>query len=180
MMKVKGVEVGVLVARSMSGVESGRRFLQLLLKAAPGYAPERYNNFEPITVPFDSEKIDEALQKWGFGFLWRRSKPAILGNAWVGGADGHDKVYLSIPLKGLDVASVVRLFGALEEELGADIAYIHVRAGAHRCPAGSRLLRPLSCGTCVAVCGGWSDWRTFAAISGQPTRPRATKSATSA
>lgn len=127
MTRAKGVEIGVLLETSMRGREGGRRFLETLLAAAPSLSPERYDNHEPIKLPFDAERLDDALAKWGFGFLWRRTNPSVLGRAWTGGPDSHDNVYLTVPLGSLDVETVLRLFSGLARHFGLLLGYVHVR-----------------------------------------------------
>ena len=63
--KSKGVTIGVFASSSMRDKENGQRFLQLLMNAAPDYAPVKYNDFEPIKLSFDPANLDEALKCWG-------------------------------------------------------------------------------------------------------------------
>ncbi len=130
MAQVKGVEIGLLLSTSIRDRESGRRFLQLLVSAAPEYAPEKFNDYEPIKFRFDANKVDEALKCWGMSFLWRRIKPGTAGSALVGFQNTHDKINLRLSLKALDVPLVIRLFGAIQQAFGIDLAYVHVRTDA--------------------------------------------------
>jgi hypothetical protein len=130
MAQVKGIEIGLLVSTSIRDRERGRRFLQLLLAIAPRYAPERFNDHEPIKFMFDPNNINDALRCWGMSFFWRRTKPVTKGGALVGFHNTHDKINLRLTLKSFDLPVIIRLFGAIQESFGIDVAFIHVRTDA--------------------------------------------------
>lgn len=130
MTKLKGVEIGILATASMRDKDSGRRFLQLLGSMALRYAPERYDDHEPIKLPFDPENLDRALECWGRSFLWRGTPSSIVGGAYVGFHEVHDGVVLRMPASALDMKSVRRLFEAMGQTFGIDLAFVHVRTDA--------------------------------------------------
>lgn len=121
------IEVGIFTSASLVGKTNGKRLLEVLIESAPHYSPDRYNDHEPINIPFDPSNIDEAIHRaWGFGFLWKRKTPAMEGHVWVGGNDMHSRMYLSLPRKSFDVERVLHLVGAIREAFGVDFGYIHL------------------------------------------------------
>src|SRR5688572_25669707 len=128
MANLKGVETGLLVSTAIHDRKSGRRFLELLVDAAPEYAPERYNDYEPMKRIFDRAKLDEALECWGMSFFWRRNRPGVTGGALVGFRNTHDKVNVRLPVKMLSLTTMLRLFRAIDQSFGIDLAYIHIRS----------------------------------------------------
>jgi len=125
--KSTGVEVGILIARSIRKRSAGARFLEVLNLVAPDYSPETYGDREPLKHNFVTDGVERALQCWGMSFLWKRVKPKVTGNAIVGFQQAHDKINLRMGLKVLDVNVVQQLFASVTQSFGIVLAYIHVR-----------------------------------------------------
>lgn len=111
----------------MRECSAGARFLEILNRVAPDYSPETYGDREPLKHNFVRDGLERALQCWGTGFLWKRTKPKVTGNAIVGFQRAHDKINLRMALKVLDVDVVQQLFMSIAQSFGIVLAYIHVR-----------------------------------------------------
>ena len=127
---IKRVDIGILLASSIADRESGRSILETLVDVSPQYAPERFNNYEPIKREFDPMNLEAALKLWEWPFLWRRNRQRLLGSAAFGIKRAHHAVRLSMSLKAFDQAQTTELFEALESRFGVVLAYIHVHTGA--------------------------------------------------
>ncbi len=127
---IKGLEVGILVSSSISSRESGRRILQMLLRTAPGYAPDLYNVYEPINLKFDPDDLETVLDLWDWSFLWRHKKPRVLGSVSFGIKRAHNSIRLSMALRAFDLEQTVRLFQEAAAQFGIVLAYIHARTPA--------------------------------------------------
>ena len=120
------INIGILIPLDVSDRELGRTFLQDLLEAAPEWAPEMYNYFEPVRRPFDPTKIDDILKEaWGSSFLWRRRRPAVQGSAWTGGRV-RTSVYIKVRQSPFSVDPALRLLTRLQERFVVDLSHVHV------------------------------------------------------
>jgi hypothetical protein len=108
----------------MGSRSGGRTFLETLLEAAPEWAPEKYNYFEPVNRPFNSVKLEEVLDAWRFNFFWRRKQPAVQGSAWFGGKI-HSSIYIHVAQRAFAIEPALRLLQGLQRHFPIDLSYIH-------------------------------------------------------
>ncbi len=104
---------------------SGRDFLNLLLEIAPGYAPVRFNNHEPINKVFDSQNLGPALDIWDWNFLWRGAGSEIQGSVWAESRI-HSSIYFQVSRKVYDLSLIINVITGISSRFLVDIAYIHL------------------------------------------------------
>ena len=103
----------------------GRAYLETLVDAAPEWAPEKYNYFEPLKHRFDSSNLEEALDAWRFSFLWRRTRPTIKGSVWFGG-NSHSTMYFRVAKSAFVIEPALRFLRGLHRHFPIDVASVHV------------------------------------------------------
>lgn len=123
---IEGVEIGALVTDSIASRESGRYILRALLDVAPQYAPERYNNYEPLKHTFDPGNLEAALDLWD-ELIWRSKKYKLLGMVGFGVKRVHDSVSFSMSLNAFSLAQTLGFFEVLDSRFDIALGYIHVR-----------------------------------------------------
>lgn len=122
------LEVGILTPGALAPRSAGRVFLDLLLSQAPTLIPDRYDTDEPVRRRFRPGNLDDILDCWGDGFLWRRSRPKVEGSVFAGNQNLHDTVHLAVGDPGLTLFSVGELcafLGGLDAAFTIDLAYAH-------------------------------------------------------
>src|SRR5215212_6091066 len=80
-------ELGLLTTKSISTRELGEQFFRRLLEKAPQVSPQKYDHGEPVSLPFNPEHMDSALDLWRDAklnrcFLWTRARPRVIGSYW--------------------------------------------------------------------------------------------------
>lgn len=118
---IKGIEIGILTNAFLTEKRSGRVFLEMLPHL---YEPQWHNLYEPINKPFTT--VDEALESWSGGFLWRRAKPRMAGDVLFGSNKVHARVILSLSPKAFNREGILELFRRMCETFGVDVAYIYI------------------------------------------------------
>ena len=121
---IKEIRIGILFSSRIGDRACGKALLELL---EPRYSPKKCNDHEPIGLPYSRSRIEEALQLWGWGFLWRRGKPRMRGSVWTSSDENHDVIYLSMANTAFHLPSVLALFDQIHDLFGIDFAYIHAR-----------------------------------------------------
>ena len=96
---IKEIKIGILFSSRIGDRACGKALLELL---EPRYSPKKYNDHEPIGLPYSRSRIEEALQLWGWGFLWRRGKPRMRGSVWTSSDENHDVIGRNRPAAPLD------------------------------------------------------------------------------
>lgn len=75
-------------------------FVQMMCRGFPELVPEKYNYYEPIKLVFDRLQFSSKDVGNGTTFLWKRKKPALLGQRSVGvPRDPYDSTSIHIEQK---------------------------------------------------------------------------------
>jgi hypothetical protein len=122
--------LGLLTTQSLSNVDDGRRFFQMLERTTPFLLPEKYDFREPIRSVFDIEHLDAPLKIWNdrqYGcFLWRRVKPSVLGSYWPA-QPRHpvDAIYMTVRGRNYTTESMRELLLGMAKAYRPLIAYVN-------------------------------------------------------
>lgn len=112
----------------MSSRSEGEDFLRLLMKHAPELQPQRYGNFEPLRLEFDSSNIERVLDSWKWPFLWKRARPYFAGGVWpaIGPQPKHASLDIYGHKGGVVIEHLRDLLHACSVRFNADFSYLHL------------------------------------------------------
>src|SRR4051794_8036265 len=124
-------ELGLLTTKSLNSEELGKQFFSMLLEKAPEVSPQKYDHGEPVSIPFEPEHMDGALDLWRDAklnrcFLWTRARPRVIGSYWPAHRlHPADSVRISVEGKRIEVEQLTSLLQACAAAYEPVIGYVH-------------------------------------------------------
>lgn len=128
---VRTVFAEMTTRRSLTSIQEGKKFFDLLSNHTPALQPERYGNWEPLRKRFDPARPEELLSSWEDPFLWTSRKAKVTG--WIGHGisppPSQGEISISMADHLVALSSLVQLNAALAQEFLADFSLIHLLTG---------------------------------------------------